>query len=146
MPRAGVPADLRARLEQARLDTLALLRALDHALGSHAAAPTAPLAILAEADADCAEALWALDEPPSTLDLGAMVRDTTATLATCPARASTSARRCPRRRATRSSALSATSARRSTRVRPTTTSQGDTPKPLSTPPVGCLTVLGYGTP
>lgn len=84
MPRAGVPADLRARLEQARLDTLALLRALDHALGSHAAAPTAPLAILAEADADCAEALWALDQPPSTLDLGAMVRDTTATLAHLP--------------------------------------------------------------
>lgn len=83
MPRAGVPADLRARLEQARLDTLALLRALDHGLGSHAT-PTAPLRALAEADADCAEALWALDQPPGTLDLAAMVRDTLASLARLP--------------------------------------------------------------
>jgi hypothetical protein len=83
MPRAGPPADLRARLEQARLDTLALLRALDHGLGSHDA-PTAPLAALAEADADCAEALWALDQPPGTLDVAAMVRDTFATLARLP--------------------------------------------------------------
>jgi hypothetical protein len=83
MPRAGLPADLRARLEQARLDTLALLRALDHGLGAHAA-PTGPLAALAEADADCAEALWALDQPPGTLDVAAMVRDTLATLARLP--------------------------------------------------------------
>ena len=83
MARAGVPADLRARLEQARLDTLALLRALDHGLGSHHA-PPAPLAALAEADADCAEALWALDQPPRTLDIAAMVRDTLATLARLP--------------------------------------------------------------
>jgi hypothetical protein len=83
MPRTGLPADLRTRLEQARLDTLALLRALDHGLGSHDA-PTAPLAALAEADADCAEALWALDQPPGTLDVGAMVRDTLATLARVP--------------------------------------------------------------
>lgn len=83
MRRAGVPADWRARLEQARLDTLALLRALDHGLGSHDP-PTAPLAALAEADADCAEALWALDQPPGTLDVAAMVRDTTATLASLP--------------------------------------------------------------
>lgn len=83
MARAGVPADLRVRLEQARLDTLALLRALDHGLGAHAA-PTAPLAVLAEADADCAEALWALDQPPGTLDVAAMVRDTLATLARLP--------------------------------------------------------------
>ena len=83
MPRAGLPADLRARLEQARLDTLALLRALDRGLGS-LDAPTAPLAALAEADADCAEALWALDQPPGTLDVAAMVRDTLATLARLP--------------------------------------------------------------
>jgi hypothetical protein len=83
MAPAGVPADLRARLEQARLDTLALLRALDRGLGSHDA-PTAPLAALAEADADCAEALWALEQPPGTLDVAAMVRDTLATLARMP--------------------------------------------------------------
>jgi hypothetical protein len=83
MPPAGVPANLRARLEQARLDTLALLRALDHGLGAHDA-PTAPLATLAEADADCAEALWALDQPPGMLEIAAMVRDTLATLARLP--------------------------------------------------------------
>jgi hypothetical protein len=83
MPCAGLPADLRARLEQARLDTLALLRALDRGLGPHDA-PTAPLAALAEADADCAEALWGLDQPPDTLDLVAMIRDTLATLAGLP--------------------------------------------------------------
>jgi hypothetical protein len=83
MPRAGLPADLRPRLEHARLDTLALLRALDHGLGSHAA-PSAPLAVLAEADADCAEALCALDQPPGALDVRAMVRDTLATLARLP--------------------------------------------------------------
>jgi hypothetical protein len=83
MPRAGLPADLRTRLEQARLDTLALLRALDRGLGSHDA-PTALLAALAEADADCAEALWALDQPTGTLDVAAMVRDTRATLARLP--------------------------------------------------------------
>jgi hypothetical protein len=83
MPPAGVPANLRARLEQARLDTLALLRALDRGLGPHDA-PTAPLAALAEADADCAEALWALDQPPGTLDVAAMVRDTLASLGRLP--------------------------------------------------------------
>ena len=83
MRRAGLPADLRARLEQARLDTLALLRALDRGLGSHHA-PTAPLAALAEADADCAEALWALDQSPGSLDVAAMVRDTIATLGHLP--------------------------------------------------------------
>ena len=83
MSRADVPADLRARLEQARLDTLALLRALDHGLGVHSP-PPAPLAALAEADADCAEALWALEQPPGTLDDAAMVRDTLATLGRLP--------------------------------------------------------------
>jgi len=83
MRRAAVPTDLRARLEAARLDTLALLRALDHARGSHPA-PEASLAVLAVQDADCAEALWALDQPGRTLNLTAMVRDTTATLTRLP--------------------------------------------------------------
>ena len=83
MARAAGPADLRARLEHARLDTLALLRALDHGLGSHEA-PRGPLAALAEADADCAEALWALDQPPGTVEVAAMVRDTTVTLRHLP--------------------------------------------------------------
>ena len=83
MRRARIPTDFRARLEQARLQTLALLRALDHGLRPPDA-PTAPLAALAEADADCAEALWALDQPPGTLRMAAMLRDTTAALARLP--------------------------------------------------------------
>ncbi len=83
MRRAVVPMDFRAQLEQTRLDTLALLRALDRGLGAHPA-PAAPLATLAEADADCAEALWALDQPPGILDLAAMIRDTTRTLRRLP--------------------------------------------------------------
>jgi hypothetical protein len=83
MARAVVPPDFRRRLEAARLDTLALLRALDRGLGPQPA-PTAPLHALAHQDADCAEALWALDQRAGTLDLAAMVRDTLATLAHLP--------------------------------------------------------------
>ncbi len=35
-------------------------------------------------DADCAEALWALDQPAASLDLGAMLRDTLASLDLLP--------------------------------------------------------------
>ena len=82
MRRATVaPADLRARLERTRLETLALLRALDHAGLAPRALPQVALAALAELDADCAEALWALDQPMGTLDIDAMVRDTLTALA-----------------------------------------------------------------
>jgi hypothetical protein len=51
----------------------------------HPRAPdAAPLAALADQDAGCAEALWALDQPAHTLDLATMVRDTTATLTRLP--------------------------------------------------------------
>ena len=83
MRRAPVPPGFRARLEAARLDTLALLRALDHSLGAQPA-PAAPLATLADQDAGCAEALWALDQRAGTLNLPAMVRDTLATLTHLP--------------------------------------------------------------
>jgi hypothetical protein len=79
-PRPPVPSDLRARLEQARLDTLALLRALDQALISPPDLPQPALAELAALDADCAEALWALDQPTGALNLSAMVRDTLTSL------------------------------------------------------------------
>jgi hypothetical protein len=75
-PGAPVPADLRTRLERARLETLALLRALDHAAFAPRQLPQLALAHLAELDAGCAEALWALDQPPGALDVDAMVRDT----------------------------------------------------------------------
>ena len=39
---------------------------------------------LFELDADYAEALWALDQPPGTLDLKAMLRDTLAALEQLP--------------------------------------------------------------
>ena len=117
MRRGVVPADLRPRLEQARLDTLALLRALDHGLGPHPA-PAARLVVLADADADCAEALWALEQPPGALDMAAMVRDTSATLTASRGSASRSATpsRAPPPITSRTS--NATSARRSTLARP----------------------------
>ena len=79
---ASAPADLRPRLERARLETLALLRALDQGDLAPRDLPHAPLARLAALDADCAEALWALDQPPGALDLAAMVRETLASLDT----------------------------------------------------------------
>jgi hypothetical protein len=80
--RRGAPAlgDLRARLEHARLETLALLRALDQARLAPRELPQAALAHLAALDADCAEALWALDQPPAALAVDAMVRDTRTSL------------------------------------------------------------------
>lgn len=74
------PADLRARLEQARLDTLALLRAIDQGCLAPRDLPQAALAQLAALDADCAEALWALDQPQGAFDVDAMVRDTRTSL------------------------------------------------------------------
>ena len=74
------PADLRAGLEQARLDTLALLRALDQGRLAPRDLPHSALAHLAALDADCAEALWALDQPVGALDVDAMVRDTLTSL------------------------------------------------------------------
>jgi hypothetical protein len=79
-----LPPDLRARLERARLDTLALLRALDHAPIAPPDLPHPEMQQLAALDADCAEALWALDQPVNTLDLRAMLRDTFAALDQLP--------------------------------------------------------------
>jgi hypothetical protein len=75
-----IPPDLRSRLEAARLDTLALLRALDHALLSRTRLPQPHTYQLFQLDADCAEALWALDQPAESLDFKAVVRDTLASL------------------------------------------------------------------
>lgn len=82
---APAPADLRGCLEQARLETLALLRALDHAVVPARHLPHAPLADLATLDADCAEALWALDQPLGALDVDAMARETRTSLEALPA-------------------------------------------------------------
>jgi hypothetical protein len=70
------PGGLRARLEVAPLNLLALLRALDRMDLSAAEIPQRLLRQLFELDGDCAEALWALDQPEGSLDRRAMLRDT----------------------------------------------------------------------
>ena len=74
--------ELRARLEGARLDLRALYRSLDRL---HLAADLpGELRRLQELDADYAEALWVLDQPPGAFDLTAMARDTGDSLARLP--------------------------------------------------------------
>jgi hypothetical protein len=79
-----MPHDLRPRLEAARLDLLALFRALDQMDLTALEIPQRLLQQLFELDADCAEALWALDQPPGKIDLRAMLRDTLAALEQIP--------------------------------------------------------------
>jgi hypothetical protein len=80
MSKTKIPSDLRHRLEEARLDSLALFRGIDRLDLSAVEIPQGLLHALFELDADFAEALWALDQPPHALDHGAMVRDTLASL------------------------------------------------------------------
>jgi hypothetical protein len=72
MPRRAsveIPADFRARLETARLDLLALFRALDRMNLTPEQIPQRLLRQLFELDADYVEALWGLDQPPGKLNL-----------------------------------------------------------------------------
>jgi hypothetical protein len=73
-----VPPELRGRLESARLDCLALFRALDRLLLAQEL--PAELRALGELDADFAEALAVMDRPAGRFDFAAMVRDTVASL------------------------------------------------------------------
>ena len=84
LSQVAVPADLRTRLEAARLDLLALFRALDRMDLAPAEIPQRLIRQLFELDADYAEALWALDQPPGSLDLRLMLRDTLAALEQLP--------------------------------------------------------------
>jgi hypothetical protein len=70
-----IPGDLRARLEVARLDLLALFRALDRMDLSPKEIPQGLLRQLFEKDADYAETLWALDQPEGSLDRRALLRE-----------------------------------------------------------------------
>lgn len=79
-----IPADLRGRLEIARLDLLALFRALDRMDLSVQEIPQRLLRQLYELDADYAEALWGLDQPPGALNVRLMLRDTLAALEQLP--------------------------------------------------------------
>ena len=80
-----IPPDLRTRLEKARLDLLALFRALDQMSLTPDLIPQRLIRQLFELDADYVEALWGLDQPPGKLNLQAMVRDTLAALQQLPA-------------------------------------------------------------
>jgi hypothetical protein len=80
-----IPPDLRMRLESVRLDLLALFRALDQMSLTADQIPQRLIRQLFELDADYAEALWGLDQPPGTLNLQAMIRDTLAALQQLPA-------------------------------------------------------------
>ena len=92
-----VPADLRARLESARLDLLALFRALDRMDLAPTEIPQRLIRQLLELDADYAEALWALDQPAGNLNLRLMLRDTLAALEHLPEAASRFRKNLPRR-------------------------------------------------
>jgi hypothetical protein len=80
-----IPADLRARLETARLDLLALFRSLDRLNLTPQQIPQRLMEELFELDADYVEALWGLDQPPGTLNRHVMLRDTLAALDQLPA-------------------------------------------------------------
>jgi len=92
-----VPPDLRQRLETARLELLALFRALDRMDLTAREIPQRLLHQLFELDADFAEALWALDQPSGSLDLRAMARDTLAALEQLPDSCSRFRRNLPKR-------------------------------------------------
>lgn len=79
-----IPADLRARLETARLDLLAFFRALDRMNLTPQQIPQRLIRQLFELDADYVEALWGLDQPPGKLNLHTMLRDTLAALEQLP--------------------------------------------------------------
>jgi hypothetical protein len=80
-----IPVDLRTRLENARLDLLALFRALDRMNLTPEQIPQRLIRQLFELDADYVEALWGLDQPPGKINLQAMLRDTLAALEQLPA-------------------------------------------------------------
>jgi hypothetical protein len=92
-----LPVDLRARLETARLDLLALFRALDRMDLSPAEIPQRLIRQLFQLDADYVEALWALDQPPGRLNTQAMLRDTLAALDQLPEAAARFKKNLPQR-------------------------------------------------
>ena len=92
-----IPGELRARLEAARLDLLALFRALDRMDLSPDEIPQGLLRQLLERDADYAEALWALDQVEGSLDRRAMLRDTLTALDRLPSACAQFRKRLPAR-------------------------------------------------
>ncbi|MBI3892543.1 MAG: SEC-C domain-containing protein [Candidatus Wallbacteria bacterium] len=80
---ADVPPGLRRRLERARIESLVLFRSMDH-IGLDLAGLPEQFRELMTLDADCAEALWGLDQPLGKLSVGPMLRDTLRSLARLP--------------------------------------------------------------
>jgi hypothetical protein len=78
----GVSPELRIRLEERRLELRSLFRALDQLHLSQDLPEE--LKALMELDADFAEALWVLDQPPGGFNLEAMTRDTQSSLSDLP--------------------------------------------------------------
>jgi hypothetical protein len=72
-------------LETARLDLLALFRAMERMSLTPQQNPQRLIRQLFELDADYVEALWGLDQPPGKLNMHAMLRDTLAALQQLPA-------------------------------------------------------------
>ena len=97
MAKPEIPPDLRTRLEQARLDLLALFRALDRMDLSPAEIPQRLIRQLFELDADFVEALWGLDQPPGVLVVSRMLRDTLAALQQLPQACAQFKQRLPQR-------------------------------------------------
>jgi hypothetical protein len=93
----NIPTDLRGRLEAARLDLLTLFRALDRMDLAPTEIPQRLIQQLFELDADYAEALWALDQQPRSLDMRMMLRDTLAALETLPETCARFRKHLPRR-------------------------------------------------
>ena len=93
----SIPPDLRRRLEDARLDSLALFRALDRMDLTPSEIPQTLIHQLFELDADCVEALWALDQPPGSFSLKRMLRDTLATLSQLPVQRERFRKKLPKR-------------------------------------------------
>ncbi len=79
-----IPADFRSLLEAARLDLLALFRALDQLDLTPQEIPQKELRALMELDADMAEALFVLSQPRGRFDVQAMVHDTSVSLNRLP--------------------------------------------------------------
>lgn len=82
--RLTIPPELRTRLETTRRELLALFRALDSLDITPGEMPQEELHELFELDADFAEALHVMDQPPADLDSAAMVNDTLASLEELP--------------------------------------------------------------
>src|SRR5580700_1320974 len=125
---AAIPADLRPRLEAARLDLLALFRALDRMDLTPAEIPQRLIRQLFELDADYVEALWGLDQPPGKLSLTALLRNTLAALEQVPDACSRLRSKLPQGLTPLSRDWKSPSAPNSIRLRPTTWSQGAIPK------------------